>query len=58
MYEFALTGTMLIVAVYLVVLFRYDLRFLGTFITGLVVVLLGGAALGGSTSRSRRSWTR
>ncbi|GAA5025910.1 c-type cytochrome biogenesis protein CcsB [Microbacterium fluvii] len=46
MYEFALTGTLLIVLVYLVVLVKYDLRFLGTFITGLVVVLLGGAALG------------
>ena len=45
MYEFALTGTMLVVAVYLGVLFRYDLRFLGSFITGLVVVLLGGATL-------------
>ncbi|HEX5857883.1 MAG TPA: c-type cytochrome biogenesis protein CcsB [Microbacterium sp.] len=45
MYEFAMTGTLLIVAVYLAVLLRYDLRFLGTFITGLVVVLLGGAAL-------------
>ena len=45
MYEFALTGTMLIVAVYLVSLLRYDLRFLGAFITGLVVLLLGGAAL-------------
>lgn len=45
MYEFALTGTLLIVAVYLGVLFRFDLRFLGSFITGLVVVLLGGAAL-------------
>lgn len=45
MYEFALTGTMLIVAVYLGVLFRYDLRFLGTFITGMVVVLLGGTAI-------------
>ncbi|EPD84853.1 cytochrome c-type biogenesis protein CcsB [Microbacterium sp. oral taxon 186 str. F0373] len=45
MYEFALTGTMLIVAVYLVVLFKYDLRFLGTFITGLVVVLLGGTVI-------------
>ena len=40
-----MTGTLLIVAVYLAVLLRYDLRFLGTFITGLVVVLLGGAAL-------------
>ena len=45
MYEFALTGTMLIVAVYLVVLFRYDLRFLGSFITGLTIVLLGGSTL-------------
>ncbi|SDQ26203.1 c-type cytochrome biogenesis protein CcsB [Microbacterium sp. cf332] len=44
MYEFAMTGTLLVVMVYLVVLFRYDLRFLGTFITGLTVVLLGGAA--------------
>ena len=45
MYEFALTGTMLIVAVYLGVLLRYDLRFLGSFVTGLTVVLLGGATL-------------
>jgi len=45
MYEFALTGTMLIVAVYLVVLIRYDLRFLGSFITGMVALLLGGSAL-------------
>ncbi len=44
MYEFAMTGTVLVVAVYLTVLFRYDLRFLGTFITGLVAVLMGGAA--------------
>lgn len=46
MYEFAMTGTLLIAAVYLGVLFRYDLRFLGTFISGLLVVLLGGAANG------------
>ncbi|MDQ1205801.1 c-type cytochrome biogenesis protein CcsB [Microbacterium sp. SORGH_AS_0862] len=45
MYEFALTGTVLIVAVYLAVLFRYDLRFLGAFITGLVAVLMGWATL-------------
>lgn len=44
MYEFALTGTLLIIAVYLGVLFRFDLRFLGAFITGLVTLLLGGAA--------------
>ena len=47
MYEFALTGTLLIVAVYLAVLFRYDLRFLGAFVTGLVVLLMGGTLLGG-----------
>jgi len=41
MYEFSMTGTLLIVAVYLILLTRVDLRFLGTFITGLVVILLG-----------------
>ena len=46
MYEFAMTGTLLIVAVYLAVNIWADLKYLGTFILGLVVVLLGGAALG------------
>ncbi|WP_368497499.1 c-type cytochrome biogenesis protein CcsB [Herbiconiux sp. A18JL235] len=41
MYEFSITGTLLIVAVFLVVLLREDLRFLGTFVIGLVLVLLG-----------------
>lgn len=41
MYEFSITGTLLIMAVFLVVLTRQDLRFLGTFITGLVLILLG-----------------
>jgi len=45
MYEFALTGLLLIVLVYLLSLTRYDLRFLGSFITGLAIVLLGGATL-------------
>lgn len=45
MYEFAMTGTLLIVTVYLLVLTRVDIRFLGTFITGLVLVLLGVAAV-------------
>jgi len=45
MYEFAMTGTVLIVTVFLIVLTRIDLRFLGTFLTGLVLVLLGVAAL-------------
>lgn len=41
MYEFSMTGTLLIIATFLVVLTRTDLRFLGTFIVGLVLVLLG-----------------
>ncbi|MFD4422294.1 c-type cytochrome biogenesis protein CcsB [Agromyces sp. NPDC058484] len=47
MYEFALTGTLVITTVYLVVLVvaKHDLRFLGTFVTGLVLVLLGVATV-------------
>lgn len=47
MYEFALTGTLVITTVYLVVLLvaKHDLRFLGTFVTGLVLVLLGVATV-------------
>ena len=45
MYEFALTGTLLIVAVFLLVLRWYDLRFLGAFLLGMVVLLLGGATV-------------
>ena len=45
MHEFAMTGTVLITIVYLLVNIKYDLKFLGTFITGLVVVLLGGSAV-------------
>ncbi|UOQ91187.1 c-type cytochrome biogenesis protein CcsB [Agromyces endophyticus] len=46
MYEFALTGTLLITTVFLTVLLfaKHDLRFLGTFVTGLVLVLLGLAS--------------
>ena len=47
MYEFALTGTLIITSVYLLVLVvvKQDLRFLGTFIIGLVLVLLGVATV-------------
>ena len=47
MYEFALTGTLVITTVFLVVLVvvKTDLRFLGTFVTGLVLVLLGVATV-------------
>jgi cytochrome c-type biogenesis protein CcsB len=47
MYEFALTGTLVITTVYLLVIVvaKHDLRFLGTFVTGLVLVLLGIATV-------------
>ena len=45
MYEFAMTGTLLIVTVFLIVLTKADLRFLGTLVIGLILVLLGIAAL-------------
>ena len=48
MYEFAMTGTLLIVSVFLIVHHRRDLRFLGTFVTGLVL----------SCSASRRQLLR
>lgn len=44
MFEFALTGTAVIIAVFLLVNLKWELRFLGSFITGLVLLLLGLAA--------------
>lgn len=41
MYEFALTATLSIVLVFLVVQFFVDLRFLGALVTGLTVIFLG-----------------
>lgn len=46
LYEFSMTGTLVMVVVFLVALTRVDLRFLGTVITGFVVVLLGLATVG------------
>jgi cytochrome c-type biogenesis protein CcsB len=46
MYEFTLTATMLIVLVFLVSQFWQDLRFLGTFVTGMVTLFLGIATVG------------
>jgi len=45
MFEFAATGTALIVLVFLVVQFWRDLRFLGVFVTGIVTLLLGLATV-------------
>jgi len=41
MWEFSMTGTVVIVAIFLLVNLRYDLRFLGALIIGLILVLLG-----------------
>ena len=45
MYEFAMTGTLIMVLVFLVALTRVDLRFLGAAISGFVVILLGIATV-------------
>jgi cytochrome c-type biogenesis protein CcsB len=45
MYEFCTTGAFLVVAVFLVVLIKRDLRFLGTFVLGLAVVMMVAAAV-------------
>lgn len=46
MFEYSLTSSLLIVAVFLGIQFWHDLRFLGTFITGFVTLTLGVAATG------------
>ncbi len=45
MYEFALTATLAIVTIFIAVQFVYDMRFLGTLISGLVLVFLGVARM-------------
>jgi cytochrome c-type biogenesis protein CcsB len=44
MYEFAMTGTLIIVGVFLVVNIKWDLRFIGTFVTGFALLFLGLAS--------------
>ncbi|MDJ0319280.1 c-type cytochrome biogenesis protein CcsB [Pseudarthrobacter sp. PS3-L1] len=45
MYEFLTTGAFVAVAVFLLALIRRDLRFLGTFVLGLAVVMLTAASV-------------
>ncbi|MDQ0620279.1 c-type cytochrome biogenesis protein CcsB [Arthrobacter globiformis] len=45
MYEFLTTGAFVAAAVFLVVLVRRDLRFLGTFVVGLVIIMLVAASV-------------
>lgn len=44
MYEFAMTGTLIIVGVFLAVNIKWDLRFIGTFISGFALLFLGLAS--------------
>ncbi|THG31143.1 c-type cytochrome biogenesis protein CcsB [Naasia lichenicola] len=46
MYEFSMTGTLIIMGIFLVAVIRKDLRFLGAVITGLVLILLGISTVG------------
>jgi cytochrome c-type biogenesis protein CcsB len=45
MYEFSLTATAIVVGVFLIVQFWQDLRFLGAYISGVVILLLGLATV-------------
>ncbi|HEX9227139.1 MAG TPA: c-type cytochrome biogenesis protein CcsB, partial [Arthrobacter sp.] len=45
MYEFLTTGAFVAVAVFLLVLVRRDLRFLGTFVVGLAIIMLVAASV-------------
>jgi len=45
MYEFLTTGAFVAAAVFLLVLIRRDLRFLGTFVVGLVIIMLVAASV-------------
>jgi cytochrome c-type biogenesis protein CcsB len=44
MYEFAMTGTLMIMLVFLIVNLKWDIRYLGAFITGFVLLALGISA--------------
>ncbi|MDI2098906.1 c-type cytochrome biogenesis protein CcsB [Ruicaihuangia caeni] len=46
MYEFSLTMTLIIVGVFIAVQVKQDLRFLGTFVIGLSVLILGVSTVG------------
>jgi cytochrome c-type biogenesis protein CcsB len=45
MFEFSMTGTALIVAIFLIVQLWQNLRFLGVFVSGLMLILLGVATV-------------
>ncbi|MFC3300318.1 c-type cytochrome biogenesis protein CcsB [Arthrobacter agilis] len=53
MYEFCTTGAFLVAAIFLITLTRKDLRFVGSFVLGLVVVMLCAATVGFPTPVAR-----
>ncbi|TYD00200.1 c-type cytochrome biogenesis protein CcsB [Arthrobacter echini] len=53
MYEFCTTGALLVSVIFLITLTRKDLRFVGSFVVGLVVVMLCAATVGFPTPVSR-----
>lgn len=46
MYEFCTTGALVVAGIFLLTLTRRDLRFLGTFVIGLVLIMLCAATIG------------
>lgn len=46
MYEFCTTGALVVSVIFLLVLLRRDLRFLGTFVVGLVLIMMMAATIG------------
>ncbi|MFT4148301.1 MAG: c-type cytochrome biogenesis protein CcsB [Micrococcaceae bacterium] len=46
MYEFCTTGSLIVVGVFLLMLIKRDLRFLGTFVLGLALIMMCAATIG------------
>jgi cytochrome c-type biogenesis protein CcsB len=46
MYEFSITSTLIIIGIFLLMQIRLNIRFLGTFVVGLMLILLGVATVG------------
>lgn len=61
LYEFMTTGALVIAVVYLVFLIRKDLRFVGTFVSGVVLLMMIAATIGfptpvGNVQPALQSW--
>lgn len=61
LYEFMTSGALVIALVYLVFLLRKDLRFVGTFVSGVVLLMMIGATIGfptpvGNVQPALQSW--